>query len=543
MSSDNSSIDILPPELLQNIFVECVPYPTRDDPGPIVSRNHPAVILSHVCREWRMLSLHSPILWCGMHIRLPTSTETPEIAEWRSAVEGMANAIETWIERSAPCLITVVFYLQISAFNVGDSSAFVFYPGSHDYVCIPRSMFKGSKRWREVTIDIECGGFWGPLSAFLDVCNQYPSATDSFPSLEALSFQVTAKSAIPAGLPSLSSSLMQTGLFSAPSLRRITTKGHCRIDDSASLKEWSRGCSLLTEVSIDLFDPSDALHLLQALPHLIKASFGLQPPRMVGQTVSTTAQVTAPKLVSLSLHGSPIGPEFVKALKSPSLSELTLLFYPYTVRRGFWRIVTRPPEGFADGTFEFLRIFGKQLKGLTINSGPFVGHPLGFCLHYLDNERLETLGLIHTRVPELRGHALFGADSDDPDAVFDRLNHAALKYIADPSVFPNMKSFKMNVYNICSDRACIQALLGIIASRRGRVEEMDGRRETVLGLGDDVLISEGVRTSGSMHGPERNRLQDVHLSFSMPTSFDFVKELTERRVDLGFNLRLDYPSW
>ncbi|KAJ3535541.1 hypothetical protein NMY22_g6445 [Coprinellus aureogranulatus] len=379
-----------------------------------------------------------------MHIRLPASEEILGVTEWRSAVEGIANVIETWIERSAPCLNMVVFYLQVSGFKLGDHGAFAFCPGPHDYVCIPQSMFKGSKRWREVTVDIECGGFWGPLSASWDVCNEHPSANDSFSSLEVLSFQVTAKSTIPAGLPGLSSSLMQTGLFSAPSLRRITTKGHCRIGGSASLKGCSRGCSLLTEVSIDLFDPSDALHLLEALPHLIKASFGLQPPRMVGQTIFTTAQVTAPKLMPLSLHGSPIGPELAKALKSPSLSGLSLLFYPYTVRRGFWRIVIRPPEGFADGTFEFLRIFGKQLKGLTINSGPFVGHPLGFCLHYLDNERLETLGLIHTRVPELRGHALFGADSDDPDAVFDRLNRAALKYIANPSVFPNLKGFEMN---------------------------------------------------------------------------------------------------
>ncbi|KAJ3519545.1 hypothetical protein NMY22_g13149 [Coprinellus aureogranulatus] len=552
MTSINFSIDILPQELLEKIFLECVPRPTRDTPGPVVSRHHPVVVLSRVCHEWRVFSLNNPLLWRCMHIRLPSTEEFPKFREWCNAVGDVARLIATWIERSAPCLITVMLDLQIPSFNLGDRFGKVV-PSPHDCVRIPLSTFRGCKRWEEVSISITCDGALSPLMTFLRICKEYPSA-DSFPNLKVLSIQITANNATPDILHIHSASLLQTGLFSAPLLRRITIKGHCRINNSSSFKQWSRGCRLLTEICIDspdvnsrpvLFDPSDALCLLEALPSLTKASFGLQNSREAGQTVAFPAQVTAPKLVSLSLHGIPAGPEFARVLILPSLSKLNLLFYPYSARVGLGSRPTSPPEGYAEGILELLRIFGRQLEGVALNPGPFAGTRLSFdpCLEYLDNERLESLSIIHSHFPERRRQAVNGVDSHKLDLVLDRLNDAALKFITKPSVFPNMKVYRMNVYNACTGDACSRALLEIIASRRGRVEDTmeSGDNGTVSELGNGVLRPEDVGTPGLVHGRRRSHLQDVHLSFSMPSPIDLVRELSERRTDLRFNLRLEYP--
>ncbi|KAJ3548006.1 hypothetical protein NMY22_g1440 [Coprinellus aureogranulatus] len=555
MSSNNSSIDVLSPELLEKVFLECVPYPTSDNPGPSVSRNHPAVVLSHVCHEWRTLSLNNPMLWSRMHIRLPSSSDIPEHKDWCNAMGGLASVIEIWIERSALCLITVVLDLQASRFELGGRSWITQVSAHDDYVCIPRSIFKSSKRWKELSINIDCDGSWGPLAAVLDVCKEHPSPAYSFPNLEALSIQITVSSAVAVILHGLSSSLMQTALFSAPSLRRLSTKGRCKIRHSRSLKEWGRGCSLLTELCIDppndidgsrpgLFGPSDALRLLEAIPSLTRASFGLQAFGEAGLAIATPTQVIAPHLVSLSLHGVPMGSGFARTLVLPSLSHLALLFYPWIGRNSRGTLLTSPTKRYANGIREFLSIFGRQLKGLALNPAPLTSASLSSCLDFLDSEKLETLSFVPNHFPAQQRQAVYGFDTDAVDVRMDALNCTALAYIGEPSVFPNLKRFEMNVYNASRDDACSRALLEVIASRRGGVEDVNrgehGAAE--LGPGDNAPNADDFVTSSLTHGLQKSQLQDVHLVFSTYSTVDIVKELTDKGVDLGFNLRLDYPD-
>ncbi|KAJ3520589.1 hypothetical protein NMY22_g12685 [Coprinellus aureogranulatus] len=521
MASSHSSIGVLPQELLEKAFLECVPYPTSSDLGPPISRNHPAVVLSHVCHEWRVLSLNNPMLWSHMHIRLPSSKQIPLLIDWRDAVKGLASAIEIWIERSAPCLITVILNLHVPKFGLPYRSWITQTPKPDDYVCIPRSIFKGSKRWKEVDVDVDCDSYWGSLATFSNVCREYPAAAGAFPNLEALSIQITASSGAINILQELCPLLVRRGPFSAPSLRRLSVKGYSGNSHSRSLQEWGRGLSLLTDLYIEppdvnsmpaLFGPSDALRLLEAVPSLTRASFGLDVIRVGDRDSFASVRVTARNLTSLSLHGVPPRPHFSRALSLPSLSHLGLLFYPWVGRTG-------------SGT-------------LLVNT------PIGSCLDFLDNKKLETLSFVPNHFPAQRRQAVYGPDTHAIDVKMDELNCTALAYIVEPLVFPNLKRFEMNVYNASRDDACSRALLEFIESRRGRVEDIrSGGHESAVGAGDTASDAEDFGYSGSTHSCRQRPLQDVHVVFSTSSPFDIVEELLDRRVDLGFNLRLDYPNY
>ncbi|KAJ3519299.1 hypothetical protein NMY22_g13267 [Coprinellus aureogranulatus] len=519
MSTIDSTIHDLPVEILEKVFSGCLQHSR-----PTISRSHPAVVVSHVCREWRSIALNSSMLWTNMHIRVPGPDDFPMFDAWCTAVGHTVSAIEEWLKRSAPRIIKITIDI------------FTFTP-TH----ILRTIFQVSGRWEEVSVHFHCNSTSAPLLYFMRVCQEYPSPADSFPNLESIVIRITARNVRLETMDSLSSSIMRSGMFSGPSLRRITTRGQCRISNTGSLKEWSRGCSQLTEIHIDppnidlrppLFDPSDALCLFGALPGLTRASLGFQHP-WTAAAIATRTRVTVPQLVFLSLHGIPAGPEFARALRSQ------------------YGWLTQPPGEYAEGILEFLRIFGEQLKGLALNPAPFPVASLDSCLDRLDNERLETLSLIHTHFPVPRRQEVYGIDSEHLDLLIDRRNHAALRYIANPSVFPNLKHFEMNLYNICSGDTCSKSILTLIASRRG--QPMDGGSQSIARLGglasraQDLRISLGFgnsteKISGLVHGAH-NHIQDVHIIFSRPSTVDIVDELRRRRVDMGFNLRLNYPDF
>lgn len=163
MDITDSGIHLLPNELLIAFFDHCVPYPTRDRPGPRVSRNHPAVVLSHVCRDWRELTLSTPRLWSRLYIETPPSDSFTDATaqEWSRLLDKLQNTVRAWIERSAECQLTI--FLDVGAFDF-NPPALADACESHESVV--KEVLRCSKRWHTIGINF---GSVRALRSFLAV--------------------------------------------------------------------------------------------------------------------------------------------------------------------------------------------------------------------------------------------------------------------------------------------------------------------------------------------------------------------------------------
>ena len=80
----------LPPEILSEIFVRCLPEKTSFDPllAPTV--------LTHVCHDWRTIALNSPRLW-SMII----------VPDWQSLPSGLLDLFKLWVARAGEAPLDV----------------------------------------------------------------------------------------------------------------------------------------------------------------------------------------------------------------------------------------------------------------------------------------------------------------------------------------------------------------------------------------------------------------------------------------------------
>ena len=100
-----SPVRRLPPELLQVIFVYCLP--THGNAVMHASDGAP-VLLGRVCSEWRRISLSTPEVWSSLHIAPPIVTfSNLTSSEARFARE--RELIEMWLGRSGICPLNISF--------------------------------------------------------------------------------------------------------------------------------------------------------------------------------------------------------------------------------------------------------------------------------------------------------------------------------------------------------------------------------------------------------------------------------------------------
>ncbi|KIJ13172.1 hypothetical protein PAXINDRAFT_50824, partial [Paxillus involutus ATCC 200175] len=59
-----SCIRRFPPEVLGEIFVQCLPGDTYIHPGP----DTVPLLLTGICKGWRQVALSTPRLWCSLRI-------------------------------------------------------------------------------------------------------------------------------------------------------------------------------------------------------------------------------------------------------------------------------------------------------------------------------------------------------------------------------------------------------------------------------------------------------------------------------------------
>lgn len=127
----SSFIEILPLELMEEIFLFCLPSTTYINPDP----NHAPLLLCQVCRAWRIIAISSPRLWKSVSFQ-----------EYHSE-----RMIGLWLSRAGNCPLAI-------AFRVPSYYELVF--ASKDWEIVGRS-----SQWRNVAIMLESKASFRNLAA------------------------------------------------------------------------------------------------------------------------------------------------------------------------------------------------------------------------------------------------------------------------------------------------------------------------------------------------------------------------------------------
>ncbi|KXN83253.1 hypothetical protein AN958_01658 [Leucoagaricus sp. SymC.cos] len=113
-----------PTELLSEIFLHLIVSPPSSSPTPTNTIHHP-LLVSHVCSHWRTAALATPRLWARLFIQLGISK-----------AESQAALVNTWMERSGGCSLTVYVFWEDPPFA-----------SSHPVL---ECLLKHSVRWKEM---------------------------------------------------------------------------------------------------------------------------------------------------------------------------------------------------------------------------------------------------------------------------------------------------------------------------------------------------------------------------------------------------------
>ncbi|RXW17688.1 hypothetical protein EST38_g8164, partial [Candolleomyces aberdarensis] len=121
----------IPADILFSILHASVLKESSPISLPLISRKHPVVVASHVCPEWRKLTLSLPLLWSDIVISIPPRPYAPfkpyrairekpltgdarvlyeeDVVIWEGRIERLKDAITTWIKRSGSCPLGITF--------------------------------------------------------------------------------------------------------------------------------------------------------------------------------------------------------------------------------------------------------------------------------------------------------------------------------------------------------------------------------------------------------------------------------------------------
>ena len=94
----------LPPELLQLIFVWCLP----SHRNAVMHSSEAPVLLGRVCSEWRRISLATPQLWSSLHI-VPPNVNLTNLTSSIARFDRKRELIEMWLGRSGACPLNISF--------------------------------------------------------------------------------------------------------------------------------------------------------------------------------------------------------------------------------------------------------------------------------------------------------------------------------------------------------------------------------------------------------------------------------------------------
>ena len=94
----------LPPELLQVIFVYCLPLHRN----AVMHSSEAPVLLGRVCSEWRRISLSTPEVWSSLHI-VPPNVNFSNLKSSTARFKRKRELVEMWLGRSGACPLNISF--------------------------------------------------------------------------------------------------------------------------------------------------------------------------------------------------------------------------------------------------------------------------------------------------------------------------------------------------------------------------------------------------------------------------------------------------
>jgi hypothetical protein len=105
----------MPPEILQEIFVACLPA----GHNAIMHTSEPPLLLGRVCSAWRTISLSTAALWAAVHLVVPPEDSFITEPILSRSAASRREGLGIWLQRSGDCP------LSISLFNASTSSIYV----------------------------------------------------------------------------------------------------------------------------------------------------------------------------------------------------------------------------------------------------------------------------------------------------------------------------------------------------------------------------------------------------------------------------------
>jgi hypothetical protein len=546
----------LSPDVLALIFQACICNESTTLAPPLLSKNHPAVIASHVCAEWRKLVLNNPLLWTDLVISVPKHPRPmsslsragggrsvpaevrdlflEDVAEWEERMIRLKDTINAWIARSANCPVNITFTCTDPPHSSIGRDAKPLIP---DVVTILTDI---SARWRGASFSVTVRHVDSPLRQLLTL------PVHQVPILEKFHLELGLPwggdmFAIDIGdsdeeLPLLRSKdlIPSVTLFKAPSLRSLKVDNGQRHWANAPVPvNWSTLTELClgkpddqsgdtdTEGSDDDESPSNltvdrVLVLLKSCPNLVRFGINVNhgAPRLLPLPLPTPISLL--KLESIELRGVclPIG--FAASLDFPSLRRVSII----------WRFEqTRNAE--ESELLDFFRHLGDGLTDVTFDYACLSQDALLSCLELLPN--VVCLRLVNSGRSYFR-QVYYNHGDDQPEEVAQaHLTNSVLQKltpklelggngkerVVEAFLCPKLKKFGARISLM---EFLPQALVDFIAARRKRLDDLD---------------------IASHH--HVTRLDTVIVAFKVPKRVDVRKALEDRNVDLeDFELKTTY---
>ncbi|KAJ7133613.1 hypothetical protein C8R44DRAFT_772740 [Mycena epipterygia] len=275
----------LPQEILQEIFLACLPNDRNASFGPVDAPRDAPLLLSVICRYWRMVAHAMPRLWSGLHLScLPTRGGNPKFTE----------LVDAWLKRAGTCP------LSISLSHDADLGQ------RHDVV---KPIFDASRRIQhlQITANAHVPPVFRPFLAL---------GAEHLPILKSLTLQIRGTfHVIPKNL----------NILQNPSLRHISLV--VSADPLTLPIPWTQ----LTELAINWVSYGSiggihlngALALLSACENLVRCSLSIPDSR----GFTTRPIFTLPRLQNLTLtffNKFPNPVDFMECLSLPNLRHLVM---------------------------------------------------------------------------------------------------------------------------------------------------------------------------------------------------------------------------
>ncbi|KAJ6536543.1 hypothetical protein DFH09DRAFT_1324579 [Mycena vulgaris] len=349
LNAVTSPILSLPPELICEIFLHCLP-PQRTLPSP---KDAP-LLLAQVCRQWRGIALSLPVLWTSICVAVVLSADPRD--------ELLSAVLDLWLERAGNCTLSVSMILDSANLPLPE----MLFRGPRSAVF--RKIRHASHRWRELEIVRRLEDF--PVFLHRDT-------PWNLPELVKLTLLLSNGGRHPTAFPPNTLS----NLMDAPALREVHLMG---FTPTNLLLPWSQ----LTTVHAENLLPIECLQTLAQTSNLVDGTFSLWPTRFF-HLPNHAPIARLSRLKSLTITGE-LCTEILDHFECPALERFTLSFGPNNDFTPLTAFISRYPS-----------ITNVSLDARTaVRAGEFIGvleamtsvETLSFGLH---------VGLMNGMLPDL----------------------------------------------------------------------------------------------------------------------------------------------